>query len=36
MVKKAYPSKTWALRVSKMSDNQVYAVFLSLKRRGKI
>jgi len=36
LVKQAYPSKTWGLKVDKMSDTQVFAVMLRLKRQGKI
>lgn len=34
-VEKAYPtSKTWPDKVKKMSDTQVYAVYMKLKGRG--
>jgi hypothetical protein len=36
LVKQAYPTKTWAAKVSKMSDSQVAAIYLRLqKRQGK-
>lgn len=36
LVKQAYPTKSWGLKVDKMSDTQVYAIFTRLKRQGKI
>jgi hypothetical protein len=36
LVLEAYSSDKWAHKVSKMSDSQVTAIFLSLMRRGKI
>lgn len=37
LVKKAYPhSKTWKNKVEKMPDSQIVAVFLRLRRQGKI
>lgn len=36
-LKKAYPhSKAWAERVNKMPENQVVAVYLRLKSKGKV
>lgn len=35
-LKKVYPSKKWAERVDKMSEAQVAAVYLRLKRQGKV
>lgn len=35
-LKKAYPSKKWADKVNKMSEQQVAAVYLRLKSQGKI
>jgi hypothetical protein len=35
LVKQVYPTKTWADKVSKMSDSQVTAIYLRLKRQGK-
>jgi hypothetical protein len=35
-VKKAYPhSRTWPAKVDKMTDGQVIAIFLKLRRQGK-
>ena len=36
LVKKAYPHKGWALKVDTMSDSNVIAIFLRLKRQGKV
>ncbi|QJD49779.1 hypothetical protein SEA_CLUBPENGUIN_55 [Streptomyces phage ClubPenguin] len=37
LVKQAYPhSKTWPEKVKKMPDSQIVAVFLRLRRQGKI
>lgn len=37
LIKKAYPnSKAWASKVSKMPEAQVTAIFLRLRREGKI
>jgi hypothetical protein len=36
LVKRAYPSKTWAAKVDKMSDAQLIAVLMRLKLQGKI
>ncbi|WPJ30663.1 hypothetical protein [Streptomyces phage Psst1] len=37
LIKQAYPhSKTWPAKVSKMPEGQVTAIFLRLKRQGKI
>lgn len=36
MLKKAYPSKSWARRVDKMSDSQIAAIFLRLRAQGKV
>lgn len=36
LVKGAYPGKTWATKVDKMSDSQVFAVYARLKSQGKI
>ncbi len=35
-LKAVYPSKTWAQKVDKMSDSQVVAVYLRLKRQNKL
>jgi hypothetical protein len=36
-IKQAYPhSKSWLAKVSKMPDSQVTAIYLRLKRQGKI
>lgn len=35
-VKAAYPSGKWASKVTKMSDQQVTAVYLRLKAQGKV
>lgn len=35
-LRKAYPSKKWTLKVNKMSDNQVIAIYKRLKLQGKI
>lgn len=35
-VKEAYPYKAWWDKVNKMTDGQVYALFLRLRREGKI
>lgn len=36
-LKKAYPnSKSWWARVDKMSESQVVAIYLKLKRQGKV
>lgn len=35
-LKQAYPSKRWADKVKKMPDDQVVAVYLRLKKQGKI
>lgn len=32
----AYPNTKWASRVKKMSDSQVTAVYLRLKKQGKV
>jgi hypothetical protein len=36
MVKKAYPGEKWAAKVNRMSDQQAFAVFVRLRRQGKI
>lgn len=36
IIAKCYGSDSWANKVSRMSDKQVLAVFLSFKRRGVI
>lgn len=37
LVKQAYPhSKTWTQKVKNMPDSQIVAVFLRLRRQGKI
>jgi hypothetical protein len=36
LVTQAYPTHTWKAKVSKMTDNQVVAIFLRLKGQGKI
>jgi hypothetical protein len=35
-VKLAYPNKLWALKVDKMSDAQVIAIYMRLRAQGKI
>jgi hypothetical protein len=35
-LKSLYKFKSWALRVDKMTDAQVIAIYLSAKRRGKL
>jgi len=35
-VKRAYPSKRWADKVDKMSESQIAAVTLRLRRIGKV
>nr|DAT41926.1 MAG TPA: hypothetical protein [Caudoviricetes sp.] len=34
--KKAYPGDNWAYKVDKMSDKQVQAIFIKLRKEGKI
>jgi hypothetical protein len=36
LVKQAYPSKKWGLKVDKMSDVQVFAILTRLRNQGKI
>jgi hypothetical protein len=36
LVKQAYPTQTWKDKVKKMPDNQIVAVYLRLRRQGKI
>lgn len=37
LVKRAYPhSKTWPLKVDRMPDGQVQAIFIRFKKEGKI
>jgi hypothetical protein len=36
LVKQAYPYKSWYIKVDKMTDAQIYALFLRLRREGKI
>jgi hypothetical protein len=37
LIKEAYKrSTTWAAKVDKMNDNQVFAIFTRFKREGKI
>lgn len=36
LVLKAYPTETWKARVKNMPDSQIIAVFLRLRRQGKI
>lgn len=36
LVKQAYPTETWKEKVKNMSDSQIIAVFLRLRRQGKI
>lgn len=36
LIKQAYPSPTWAAKVNKMTDNQVIAVLMKLRRQGKL
>ena len=35
-VRQAYPGKKWWDRVAAMTDNQIIAVYLRLKSRGKV
>jgi hypothetical protein len=35
-VKAAYPSKKWSVKVDKMDDDQVAAIYLRLKAQGKV
>lgn len=35
-LKGVYPGKTWAQKVDKMTETQVYAIYARLKRQGKI
>lgn len=35
-IKKIYPGKNWSDKVDRMSDNQVIAVYLRLKGKGKL
>lgn len=35
-LKRAYPSKQWAEKVTKMRDDQIQAIYLRFKREGKI
>lgn len=34
--KRAYPGVAWSNKVDKMSDKQVQAIFIDLRKRGKI
>lgn len=36
MVKRAYPSRKWTIKVDGMNEMQVYAIYLRLRRKGKI
>jgi hypothetical protein len=37
LIKKAYPhSKTWAKKVDRMPEAQVFAVYINLKKAGKL
>jgi hypothetical protein len=36
LVKQAYPTKAWQTKVSAMTDSQVVAIFLRLRRQGKV
>lgn len=36
LVKQAYPHAKWTEKVSKMSDSQVAAIFLRLRKQGKL
>ena len=36
LVKEHYKSKNWDAKVDKMSDHQVFAIYIRLKREGKI
>ena len=36
VVSQVYPHKKWKDKVAKMTDNQVTAIYMSLKARGKI
>lgn len=35
-VKQAYPSEKWERKVSRMSDQQVYAIYERMRKDGKI
>lgn len=34
--RRAYPGANWEYKVNKMSDKQIEALFISLRKRGKI
>lgn len=36
LVKDVYKSKTWNAKIDKMSDGQVFAIYIRLKAQGKI
>jgi hypothetical protein len=36
LIKKAYPSKTWATKVDEMRGGQVHAIYIRLKNQRKI
>jgi hypothetical protein len=36
LIKQAYPTKSWAVKVNGMSESQVIAVYFRLIRQGKI
>lgn len=36
LVKKAYPGKKWYDKIDQMTDGQVFAILMNLRRRGKI
>lgn len=35
-LKRAYPGRAWSDKVDKMSDKQIQAIFIDLRKRGKI
>lgn len=36
MLKQVYDSKKWAAKVDKMSDSQVFAIFMRLRQQNKL
>lgn len=36
LIKKAYPSKTWAKKVDAMASGQIHAIFIRLRNQRKI
>lgn len=35
-VRKAYPTQKWAAKVDKMDDQQVFAIYIRLKKQNKV